>query len=181
MSVCLRRNLTRVCILYVWVCDGKHSSFSAVIPTSIISISHSSLSYRGREGGKVFRGEMEVRGLSRWKKNTAYQISAKRLCNLRRQAAKHITVQPTKSTPEEYLFCSRNCNNPRRYITLPSLSFTLSQETQRSEQTAKQERKQLQSKQSDSKANQEKRKYSNPAIILYAADQTAALPSKCRK
>ena len=39
-----------VCNLIVWVCVGKHTSLTAVIPTSIISISHSSLSYRGWAG-----------------------------------------------------------------------------------------------------------------------------------
>lgn len=120
---------------------------------------------------------MEVKGLSRWKKNSAYQISAKRLFNLRRQAARHIIVQPTKSTPQQYLFCRRICYNPWRYITLPSLPLTLSQERQRSEQTAKQERKKLQSKQTDTKAEQKTKRGNAHIHPSYYLQQTRLLLS----
>lgn len=91
MSVCVStayRDLYKS-LLWCVLCRcvaGNHLSLSKVIPTSIISISHSSLSYRGGRGGWFW-------GV-RWKKNTSHQTAAEKLFSLSKKAVKRVIVQP---------------------------------------------------------------------------------------
>lgn len=97
--------------------DEKHSSLSIVNPTSIMSISHSSLSYKGGEGGIFIL--LGGAGQAQWVIEVEDKL--KSLFSLNCWAAKYVTVEPTKVQVEKTI-----CQNYSTEINHPHICSSVS-------------------------------------------------------